>query len=89
MALGAQPVDILNLVIRQALVLVAWGTAMGLAGAFVLTRILSSLLYGVSATDRFTFVVTPLVLGSIALLASYLPARRAARVNPMIALHYE
>jgi predicted permease len=89
MALGALPGNILNLVIRQALILVALGTVMGLAGALVLTQVMSSLLYGVSATDRLTFVVTPLLLGSMALLASYLPARRAARVNPMIALRHE
>jgi ABC-type antimicrobial peptide transport system permease subunit len=69
--------------------LVALGTALGLTGALIVTRIMASLLYGVSATDRFTFVVTPLLLGGIALLASYVPARRAARVNPMIALRYE
>jgi predicted permease len=89
MALGAQPGNILNLVIRQALILVSFGTAIGLTGAFALTRVMSSLLYGVSATDRLTFVVTPLLLGGIALLASYIPARRAAKVNPMVALRYE
>jgi predicted permease len=89
MALGAQPGNILKLVIGQALILVSSGIAIGLTGAFILTRVLSSLLYGVSNTDRFTFVLTPLLLGGIALLASYLPARRAARVNPMVALRYE
>jgi putative ABC transport system permease protein len=89
MALGAQPGNILKLVIGQALILVACGIAIGLTGAFLLTRVLSSLLFGVSNTDGFTFLLTSLVLGSIALLASYLPARRAARVNPMVALRYE
>jgi predicted permease len=89
MALGAQPGNILKLVIGQAMILVSSGIAIGLTGAFILTRVLSSLLYGVSNTDRFTFVLTPLLLGSIALLASYLPARRAAKVNPMVALRYE
>jgi predicted permease len=89
MALGAQPGNILKLIIGQALILVSLGTAMGLAGALALTRVLSSLLYGVSATDGLTFIITPLLLGSIALLASYIPARRAARVTPMVALRYE
>jgi predicted permease len=89
MALGARPGNILQLVIRQALVLVTSGIAIGLVGAFALTRVMSSLLYGISATDRFTFVIPPLLLGSIALLASYVPARRAAKVNPMVALRHD
>jgi len=89
MALGAQRGNILKLVIRQALILASVGTAIGLTGAFALTRIMSSLLYGVSATDPFTFVITPLVLGSTALLAAYVPARRAAKVDPMVALRCE
>lgn len=86
MALGAQPGKILQLVIRQALILVSLGVAIGLAGALALTRAMTSLLFGVSATDRFTFLFTPLLLGVVAMLASYLPARRAAKVEPMIAL---
>ena len=89
LALGAQPSNVLQLVIRQALVLTSLGIATGLMGAFALTRVMSSLLYGVSATDVVTFVITPLVLGSVALLASSIPARRAARVDPMIALRCE
>jgi putative ABC transport system permease protein len=89
MALGAQPANILRIVIRQSFILVAVGTVIGLAGAFALTRVKSSLLYGVSATDATAFFIPPLVLGTIALLASYLPARRAAKVDPMIALRYE
>jgi len=89
LALGAQPANVLQLVIRQALVLTSLGIAAGLAGAFALTRVMSSLLYGVSATDGFTFVMTPLLLGGVALFASYIPARRAARVDPMIALRCE
>jgi predicted permease len=89
MALGAEQRNILQLVIRQALLMVSFGIAIGLSGAFALTRVMSSLLYGVSATDRYTFVITPLLLGSIALLASYIPARRAAKVDPIVALRYE
>jgi predicted permease len=89
MALGAQPGNILHMVLRQALILVSAGIALGLTGAFILMRVLSSLLYGVSHTDSYTFIFTPLLLGSIALLASFLPARRAAKVNPMVALRYE
>jgi ABC-type antimicrobial peptide transport system permease subunit len=77
------------LVIRQSLLLVTLGTVTGLAGAFALTRVMASLLYGVNATDLRTFVVPPLVLGGIALLASYFPARRAARVDPTVALRSE
>ncbi|MEP7272469.1 MAG: ABC transporter permease [Acidobacteriota bacterium] len=88
-ALGAQPGRILQLVIRQAIVLVASGVVMGMAGAVALTWILSSLLYGVTARDRWTFLITPLLLAAIALLASYIPARRAAKVDPMVALRCE
>src|SRR6185295_15019913 len=89
LALGAQPGNVLQLVIRQALMLTSIGVAIGLAGAIAVTRIMSSLLFGVSTTDPFTFVVTALLLGGIALLASYIPARRAANVDPMVALRYE
>jgi predicted permease len=89
MALGAEPGNILRLVMRQSLILISIGIAVGLAGAFGLTRVMSSLLYGVSATDRLTFFIPPLLLGSIALLASYFPAHRAAKVDPMIALRHE
>lgn len=89
MALGAQPGKIAFLIVRQSLVLVIVGTVIGLMGAFALTRVMSSLLYGVSATDVRTFAVPPLVLGGIALVASYLPARRAARVDPTVALRTE
>ncbi|HEY6402775.1 MAG TPA: FtsX-like permease family protein, partial [Blastocatellia bacterium] len=88
-ALGARPNAILRLVIRQALILAALGIAIGLVGAFALTRVMSSLLFGVSATDLLTFVITSLLLGSIALMASYIPARRAAKVDPISALQHE
>jgi predicted permease len=89
LALGAQPLNISRMVIRQSFVLVAIGTVIGLIGAFALTRFMASLLYGVTATDRLAFVIPPLVLGGVALIAGYLPARRAATVDPMIALRYE
>ena len=88
-ALGARPDAILRLVIRQALILAALGIAIGLIGAFALTRVMSGLLFGVSATDLLTFVITSLLLGSIALMASYIPARRAAKVDPIAALQHE
>ena len=89
LALGATPARILRLVVRQALILVSVGILIGLGGVFALTRVMSSLLYGVSATDRITFIITPILLGAVALIASFIPARRAARVDPMVALRYE
>jgi predicted permease len=89
LALGAQPVDILRMVVRQSMILVSVGTFIGLVGAVALTRVMSSMLYGVTATDARAFLMPPLVLAVVALFASYLPARRAAKVDPMVALRYE
>ncbi|HUE04198.1 MAG TPA: ABC transporter permease [Bryobacteraceae bacterium] len=89
MALGAQTGDVLRLVGREGLVLAAAGIAVGLAGALVLTRLMSSLLFGVSPTDPITFAAVPATLAAVALAACYLPARRAARVDPTVALKYD
>jgi putative ABC transport system permease protein len=89
MALGAQKSDVLRLVVGGGLKLVLIGIVIGLAASFILTRVMSSLLFGVSATDPPTFITISLVLISVALLASYIPARRATKIDPIVALRYE
>jgi putative ABC transport system permease protein len=89
MALGARAGDVLRLVLGEATVLMAVGAALGLLGALAATRLLKSFLYEISTTDMTTFGVTTIVLAAVALFAGFIPARRAAKVDPMIALRYE
>ncbi len=89
MALGAQTHDVLGLVVKQGFKLVLLGLAIGLAGAFALMKLIASLLFGVTTRDPLTFAAVAGLLTVVALLACYLPARRASRVDPMVALRYE
>ena len=89
MALGAQTRDILQLILKHGIVLVISGVAIGVAGALVLTRFLATLLFGITPTDTLTFVIVSVFFFLIAMLASLVPARRATKVDPLIALRYE
>ncbi|MGB7283598.1 MAG: FtsX-like permease family protein [Candidatus Acidiferrum sp.] len=89
MSLGAKPRDVLGLILGRGARLAGMGAGFGLAAALVLTRLMKGLLYGVSAMDPLTFVCVVILLVAAGLLASYIPARRATKVDPMVALRYE
>jgi putative ABC transport system permease protein len=89
MALGAKPVDVLGMVIRQGIILALMGVAIGVVVALGITRLITSMIYGVTPYDPVTFVTVAILLVLVAAAACYVPARRAMRVDPMVALRYE
>jgi predicted permease len=89
MALGAQPGDVMRLILRQGVVMLLAGTAFGLAASLAATRLMGRLLFGVTATDPLTFLAVPALLAAVALVACYVPARRAVKLDPSLALRHE
>jgi putative ABC transport system permease protein len=89
MALGAQKSDVLLSVMQQSLISAFLGIAIGCAGAHLLTRVVESELFGITRSDPATYVAVSLLLASVVVLASYIPARRATKIDPMVALRYE
>jgi ABC-type antimicrobial peptide transport system permease subunit len=89
MALGARPADVRAMMIRQGLTLAAWGIAVGVVGAWAITRVIGSLLYNVTPTDPISFGLVAGVMLAVSAVAAYLPARRATHVDPVIALRAE
>jgi putative ABC transport system permease protein len=89
MALGAQKIDMLTMIFRQSFAVISIGLIVGIFGALAVTRLMSSLLYGVSAHDLSIYAIVTIVLSGAALVATYFPARRAMTVDPMVALRYE
>jgi ABC-type antimicrobial peptide transport system permease subunit len=89
MAVGASGGDVLRLVLGRAAKLVSTGICLGLLGAILLARLIASLLYGIGPLDAATFAAVSVLLAAVALLASYIPARRAAKVDPVVSLRYE
>jgi len=89
LALGATPANIMTMIVRGGMTLALWGVAIGIGGALIVSRLMRSLLFGVGATDVVTFVAVPALLAGIAFFASYIPARRAARIDPSISLRCE
>jgi putative ABC transport system permease protein len=89
MALGARPGDLLRMTLGKGLLMAIIGLGLGLAGSFALTRVVQNLLYRVAPTDPLTYIVVSVLLVAVAMLATYIPARRAARLDPMVALRWE